>query len=74
MCVYTDLAIQRGFKFWTVVYPEQLGEDILVGFPRTQDEKCSETLGKEFGGKLVLPPAPVEKFSVICGMKSEPTK
>ena len=76
MCVYTDLAIQRGFKFWVVVYPEQAGEDLLVGFPQSQDEKCSETLGKEFASRLVFPnaPASVETFIAMCGMKFESKK
>ena len=76
MCVYTDLTIQRGFKFWMVVYPEQPGEDLLVGFPQSEDEKCSETLGKEFASRLVFPktPAPVETFMAMCGMNSESQK
>ena len=66
MCVYTDLAVQRGFKFWTVVYPQPPSEDLIVGFPRTQDEKVATTLGKEFDSKYLLPTAPVEKLSVLC--------
>lgn len=68
MCVYTDLAIRRGFKYWTVVYPDPPGEDLLIGFPASQDENCAETLGGEFSDGSRLPTMPVERMSVICAM------
>jgi hypothetical protein len=72
MCVYTDLAVKRGASFWTVAYPEAPSEDLIVGFPKSAGENTTETLGKEFGGQGVLPPARVDKFAVLCGIRPAP--
>jgi hypothetical protein len=66
MCVYTDLAVKRGFKYWSVVYPNPPSEDVLVGFPNSQNEKIVETLGPEFGSRNVLPTMSVEKMLYFC--------
>ena len=66
MCVYTDLALKRGFKYWTVVYPKPPSEDVRVGFPNSQNENVVETLGPEFGSRDVLPIAPVAKMVWFC--------
>jgi len=68
MCVYTDLALKRGFRWWTVVYPNAPSEEVLVGFLKAESESPTQTLGAEFGGKNVLPPAPVDKYAVLCNM------
>ena len=69
MCVYTDLASKRGFKYWAVVYPERPSEDLIVGFPTSEAENMSETLGPEFGSKNVLPPISVGKMNSLCGAR-----
>jgi hypothetical protein len=66
MCVCTDLALKRGFKYWTVVYPEPPSEDVLVGFPNSPNEKVVETLGPEFGSRNALPITSVEKMVWFC--------
>jgi hypothetical protein len=50
MCMINTLAILRGYDFWTVVYPgpptaETMGAagEVLVGFPRSQTEKLSDS-------------------------------
>lgn len=68
MCVCTHLAFRRGFKFWAVAYPEPPGEDLVVGFPETEREDVSQTLGPEFVKDRTLPPQSVEWFgSNLCG-------
>jgi hypothetical protein len=68
MCVYTHLALRRGFKYWAVVYPEPPGVDLLVGFPETVSEDVSRTLGPEFVKDRTIPPKEVEWFqSNLCG-------
>ena len=74
MCVYTDLALKRGANFWTVIYPQPPGEDLIVGFPASETENLVETLGGEFATKEKVGPAPVEKFAVFCGIKPPPGK
>jgi hypothetical protein len=66
MCVYTDLAQKRGFKYWTVVYPDPPSEDLIVGFPNSQAEDTAHTLGPEFGSKNALPVMPVQKMVLFC--------
>lgn len=66
MCVYTDLAQKRGFNYWAVVYPDISNEDIIVGFPNSQDEDIAQTLGPEFGSKYALPTASVQKMIMFC--------
>ncbi len=72
MCVYTHLALKRGFDWWAVVYPEAPSEDLVVGFPNAKSDNLVQTLGAEFGGTNVLPATPVEKFAVFCGMRRPP--
>jgi len=66
MCVYTDLAQKRGFKYWSVVYPDLSSEDLIVGFPNSQTEDVARTLGPEFGTKNVLPTMSVQKMILFC--------
>jgi len=66
MCVYTDLAQKRGFNYWAVVYPDISNEDIIVGFPNSQNEDIAQTLGPEFGSKYALPTASVQKMIMLC--------
>src|SRR5262245_50070162 len=68
MCVYTDLALKRGFRWWTVIYPNAPSEDLLVGFLDAESQSPSQTLGPDFGGKNVLPLASTEKYAVLCGL------
>jgi len=66
MCVYTDLAQKRGFKYWAVVYPDLPNEDLIVGFPQSQTEDIARTLGPTFGTKNALPTMPVQKMIMFC--------
>jgi hypothetical protein len=70
MCAYTDLAVKRGFKYWSVIYPEKGSEVLIVGFPQSENEDLKKTLGSEFSGTRVIPekPAPVEMLKrQLCG-------
>jgi hypothetical protein len=72
MCAYTDLAIQRGFKYWIVIYPEEPNETLIVGFPQSANEDITKTLGSEFSAGKVMPdtPASVDIMATrLCGMR-----
>ena len=72
MCVYTDLAIQRGFSHWSVVYPAQDSEILVVGFAVSETTPLSQVLGtKDYVPERTLAdkPVPVEKFLVPCGIR-----
>jgi hypothetical protein len=66
MCVYTDLAQRRGFQYWTVVYPEPPSEDVIVGFPHSENEDIVRTLGPQFGTTKAMPTMPVQKMVLFC--------
>ena len=56
MCVFTDLAMKRGFKFWTVVYPPKIpGPDQLVlAFSNSERSSPKELLGPDFAADRIL--------------------
>jgi hypothetical protein len=70
MCVYTDLAIKRGFSHWVVVYPPKSSEVIVVGFSNSPNAAVKESLGEDFSKERTLGESfmPVEKFMPMCGM------
>jgi hypothetical protein len=66
ICVYPDLAQKRGFEYYAVVYPEPPSDDLIVGFPKSQNEDISKTLGPEFGSKNVISTTSVQKIGRFC--------
>ena len=73
MCVYTDLALERGFSHWTVVYPTQNGTRLVVGFSNSAKTSPSTLLGADFApdrtiGAEMTAVAPYARF---CGFKPE---
>jgi hypothetical protein len=71
MCAYTDLAIQRGFDYWAVLYPALPSEELLLGFPKSEKKEDVAALGSRFAGEGDAAPivASVDRFSRFCGMK-----
>ena len=67
MCAYTDLAIKRGFKFWAALYPKNSSEEIQLGFPNSENEDLTKTLGPKFSEDSVVV-SPVATFAPLCGM------
>ena len=74
MCVYTDLAIQRGFNYWAVLYPTPPNEDLVVGFLDSEDQNLVQTLGPEFDSENVLRATPVDKLAIVCGIRKPPVR
>lgn len=73
MCVYTDLAMRHGFKYWSVVYPEEANETLVLGFPQSEVEDFATTLGNEFTGERLIPQGRASSVDVmatrLCGMQ-----
>lgn len=72
MCAYTDMAIKRGFKCWTTVYPDETSETIVVGFYQSEDADVSGTLGTDYVASRAMPPKPasVELMATkLCGIR-----
>lgn len=67
MCAYTDLAIKRGFKFWAALYPQDSSDEIHLGFPNSENEDLTKTLGEKFTKESVVVSS-VATFSRMCGM------
>ena len=71
MCAYTDIALKRGFTYWSVVYPEAGKDLIVIAFANTPTAQPEELLGPDFAadrilGKDMSPPA---QFMGFCGMR-----
>lgn len=77
MCVYTDLAIKRGFKYWTTVYPDDSSETIVVGFYHSADANIPEALGKDYVASRAMPDRPTNVDVIgpkLCGMQKSVVK
>jgi hypothetical protein len=35
MCVYAELAIARGFDYWSSIYTDNSGDNLIIVFPKT---------------------------------------
>lgn len=71
MCAYTDIALKRGFSYWSVVYPEA-GKDVLViGFANTPAAQPEQLFGSDFAADRVLGKdmTPTAQFMAFCGMR-----
>jgi hypothetical protein len=71
MCVYTDLAVKRGFSHWFVTYPPTDSEVLVVGLTNRPNATANEVLGTDYRAELTLSsqPMPVEKVFPMCGMR-----
>jgi hypothetical protein len=70
MCIYTELAMKRGFKYWTVVYPpEKPGQDQLVmAFSNSEKISPATLLGADFVAERTFGEEmnPVVVFQSFC--------
>ena len=71
MCVFTDLAVKRGFSHWVVVYPPENKEVVVLGLSNSPNSSVKELLGTDFNKERVLGEAvmPAEKLFPMCGMR-----
>jgi len=71
MCAYTDLAINRGFSHWIVVYPPENSDVLVLGLSNSSSASIKELLGKDYVKERVLGETvmPVEKLFPLCGMR-----
>lgn len=70
MCAYTDLAISRGYSHWTVMYPAE-GEDlVIVALAQTRLSTAKSLLGSDYDESRVLGKelTPVDNFRAFCGL------
>jgi hypothetical protein len=66
MCVYTNIALMRHKRYWTVAYPRN-GNVVLVGFPDSDNVAELGKLGPEFKGDHGFNAiAPSEKMLYFC--------
>jgi hypothetical protein len=69
MCVYTDLALKRGFTHWVVASPPEGSEVAVVAFSNTPNAVPKELLGSDYAvermrGKGMVS---VERLLSLCG-------
>ena len=70
MCMYNDLAFNRGFRYWTVIYPNEPAETIPIAFYQSESEDVAKILGREFVASRVFPEKPTSVdwwHEKLCG-------
>ena len=68
MCVFTDIAIQRGFEVWIVSDGSITDDVVRVGFLKSNGEDATKLLGKDFVGDNVLR-GEVQVINRMCGIE-----
>lgn len=70
MCAYTDLAIKRGFKYWTALYPVEGKDVVIVALAQTTLATPKSLLGDDYDEARLLGKeiTPVERFRAFCGL------
>ena len=73
MCGFTELAIQRGFEFWSVMYPAEGSELLILGLSNSSKALPKDLMGDDYVAERVLGNGmvPVEKFVKFCGLRRE---
>lgn len=73
MCAYTDLAVKRGFSHWSVMYPEDDKDILVVAFSHSASTAPKELFGADFNKARVVGNGmmPVTQLRASCGMKQK---
>jgi hypothetical protein len=71
MCAYTALAVERGFSYWSVVYPAPSSTRVVVALGNATSASPAELLGPDYVKELAVGERmmPVEKMVAFCGIK-----
>lgn len=71
MCAYTALAMERGFAYWTVVYPAEGDDRIVLGLSQQETDSPRELLGADFDAKRTLDNTmtAVAVMNRMCGIR-----
>ncbi|GAA0854514.1 hypothetical protein [Aliiglaciecola litoralis] len=68
MCVYAELAIARGFEYWSSIYTDDSGDNIVIVFPQT-----NSTSDPAFNNIDLLGTEPtiseLSTYKLFCGLK-----
>ena len=69
MCVYTDLALKRGFTHWVVASPQEGSEVVVVGFSNSPNAAPKDLLGSDYSAERMRGKGmvPVERLLALCG-------
>lgn len=59
MCMYNDLAAKRGFKYWTVIYPDEPMETFPIALYQNPYENVEKLLGSDYAKERAFPPEPM---------------
>jgi hypothetical protein len=68
--MYNDLAAKRGFKYWTVVYPDEPREAFPIALYNDPSESVEKILGADYAKGRAFPPVatPTTKwYETLCG-------
>jgi hypothetical protein len=68
MCVYTELAIARGFDYWSSIYTDNSGDNLIIVFPKTSSISDPAFSNMDLLGTEPSI-SPVSTFKRFCGLK-----
>jgi hypothetical protein len=73
MCAYNDLAVKRGFSHWSVMYPEDDKDILVLAFSNSVSTAPKELFGAEFNKARVVGDGmkPVTQLLAFCGKKQK---
>jgi hypothetical protein len=73
MCAYTDLAIKRGFAYWSVLYPTEGSEQLIAGFSNSERTSPKDLFGSEYAEEGVTGKdrMPLEMLARFCGLRRQ---
>ena len=71
MCAYTDIALKRGFSYWSVVYPEAEKDVLVIAFANTSTARPEQLLGSDFAADRILGTdmTATAQFMAFCGLR-----
>ena len=67
MCMVNALTVLRGFEYWTLVYPQDDGDEtVLVGFPAGPKDRMADRDPRFASKWAVAVVAPIERGVRLC--------
>lgn len=67
MCAYSEIAQKRGFSFWSALYDDHSGDEVIIVFTSSkslEDPAFKEVNIKDFKPQIM----PVKVFKKSCGL------
>lgn len=69
-CTYADLAMKRGYTYFSVVYPDTGSETVTIGLSNTPTDTPKQLLGNDYAAQRMPDKELVstDSFAVMCSI------